>query len=415
MITISQPYIYRNEENGNMRLEAKIYDEKRDNEHRIWYEVSEEYGQYLCTELADAFLLALLPIAAKSEQDICIHANVSPELFYNAVHTHIPFYAAFLGKKPIQLTADNTNAVQFSGTAVATGCSLGVDSLSTIYQQMSPDCLPEYRLTHLTIFNSSQLGDVDQAALDSAFAEACRKSAAFTEEIGLQFVPVNSNITCLMIDSGLSGTQLFHYFTLSCVLAVQKLFKIYFLSSSYNSEHICVDPADLSHTEALIVPQMGNRNTKVILSDVFTKRTEKTEFISKNKLTPKYIDVCWSTQVFNMHGGRKYYAEGKTHRNCGWCDKCMRTLFTFELLGCLSDYEDAFDLSKYRFHRKDFIIKVVANSKYSIFYNEIYQLMKSKNFKIPVIAYVVRFFNVKDSKLVLWLWQTYNNIKRKMH
>lgn len=411
MITINKPYIYSKD--NKTRLEAIIVDGKQNKELNIWYEVSENWGGYLCAELADAFLLAVLPVAADSEQDIVIHANVSPKLLYAVKKVHIPFYSKFLKKKVIHVTADSANAVYFSGKAVATGCSLGVDSLSTIYQHIDEECIPEYRLTHLTLFNSCQLGNVNQEKLNSVFEEACRSPQQFADEIGLGFVPINTNITELTSLIELDVLQYFHYFTISCVMALQKLFGKYLLSSGYNSENVCFDVEDLTHTESMFVPMMSNENVEVILSDTFTKRTEKTDYINKKALTHKYLDVCWSTQSANLNNGSDIYLKDRVNRNCGWCDKCLRTFYTLDILGSLSDYENAFDLDNYNKHKKDFASKVVAKSSHNIYYQEIYELMLEKGVQIPIVGKVAKTFDVSESKLLRKIWGIYLSSKIK--
>ena len=388
MITIEQPYIYNADD--KCRLESKIHNGLLNKDYQIWYEVEKEYGQYLCSELADAFLLAVLPLAAVTEQDICIHANISPKLLHNARKVHALFYATLFEKKVIRIFADRSELVLFDGKAVATGCSMGVDYLSTIYQYSEKDCQPEYRLTHLCLFNSCQLGDLDQDKLNQNLYEASRSATQFANEIGLPFLLVNSNITELSKDSNLSVTQVSSYYTISCPMALQKLFGKYIMASSYHAKYVCFEKEDIMHTESVFLPLMGNENMEVVLADTFKSRVDKTAAIMGNPLTPKYLDVCWATQIANMHGGGSWYLNGKKHKNCGWCDKCMRTLFTLELLDGVENYRDTFDLDKYYENRKKFITKVVAYSKIDFFYTELYELMKKRGFPIPFLGAFLR-------------------------
>lgn len=55
MIYISKPYI---EERGNeMFLVSIVKDESRNLQTELWYSVEKQYGQYLCDDYADSFLL----------------------------------------------------------------------------------------------------------------------------------------------------------------------------------------------------------------------------------------------------------------------------------------------------------------------------------------------------------------------
>ncbi len=406
---IHKPYIYRTD--SKLRLESEI--EIGQSMDKIWFEVEEAYGSFLCDDSADAFLLALLPVAAMREEDICVHANVSPKLLFHANHTHTPFLATFFEKKAIQIHADHSEVILYHGSAVMTACSLGVDSLSTIYQHISPDCLPQYRLTHLTLCNSSQLGCSEQESLEKALEEFSGRISLFADEVKLPFFTINSNITSLMVDNHLNPRMVFPYFTMGSILSVQKMLSKYLFSSSYSADHTALDRRDISHSEAIIVPLMGNENVEIVLSDSFVKRIDKTLNVSKNPLTPKYLDVCWSVQSSNLKKRNRSFIKNKKNRNCGWCGKCKRVLLTLEVLGCLSDYKEAFDMDKYYAHRKDYIIDTVAKSRHDIYCREIYDLMKSNGFHIPMYGKICRILDVYNSKIIKFWYKVF--VKPKKH
>ena len=398
MFTIGIPEIVRYGEKSRLKCEVKNGDTNSD--HIIWYEVENEYSTYLCDELADSFLLAVLPFASYTEQDIVVKGTISSKLFYNLMNVHIPLLANFFNKKAIHITVDNIRNINFGGKAVATGCFLGVDSLSTIFQHTDALCLEEYKLTHLTLFNSSHFGNSDQATLSENLQNAAKKASEFAKQLGLSLIVVDSNMTELMKNTGLRVEQILIYLTISCAYSLQKLFGKYLFSSSYDSKYVSINSADISHSESIIVPLLSSDSMEVILSDTFKKRTEKTLYIARNRMTPQFIDVCWAVQVAGIEGGAKWYLESKKKRNCGWCDKCMRTLLTLELYGVIDEYKDAFDLDNYYKHRSMFIRKVVARSPYNIFYQELYDLMKQKSMRIPLSGVLLRKFDVRNNRLI---------------
>ncbi len=90
MITISHPFI---EKRGNKAyLISKIKDENRSLESELWFSVDEEYKDYLCDDYADGFLVCLLLIAIRTEQDIKVEAPVSRKLLFNIQNTMIPLF-----------------------------------------------------------------------------------------------------------------------------------------------------------------------------------------------------------------------------------------------------------------------------------------------------------------------------------
>ena len=92
MIQIGKPYIYKTNEE-KVRLCSVVNYDGNDNE--IWYEVDKEYGEFLCHERADAFLLAFLPYAMAFKHDIEIEGAVSEKLFYQLINYYIPALSKF--------------------------------------------------------------------------------------------------------------------------------------------------------------------------------------------------------------------------------------------------------------------------------------------------------------------------------
>ena len=58
MITIFRPYIEHREKESY--LFSRVVDEIRGRDSLVWYAVDSCYGQYLCEETADAFVLLML-------------------------------------------------------------------------------------------------------------------------------------------------------------------------------------------------------------------------------------------------------------------------------------------------------------------------------------------------------------------
>ncbi len=64
---------------------------------------------------------------------------------------------------------------------------------------------------------------------------------------------------------------------------------------------------------------LSNRAMRLVHDGAGFSRTEKVEQVSKHKMATRVAKVCW---------------EGKeTHKNCGHCEKCVRTLLNFMAVG----------------------------------------------------------------------------------
>jgi len=368
-------------------LTAKIVDEKKNKEFITWYSVDKQYGTFLSNECADAFVLLMLHIAMKSGQDIVSEAPVSGRLLFNIENTIQPlFLKSIPDLRHINISAQVKHFVE-SGTAVGCGCSLGVDSFSSFLKHFEGDVVEGYKVTHLTLFNCGQLGDRDLVAAEKNLRDTVNNLRPFADEVGLPIVAVNSNLNELYLDGDVTLLQSFICRTASCALALQKLFGKYVYSSSYSVENFQISGDDESHMEAVFVPLLGTENLEFILSNPCMTRVEKTEYLSRFNITKKYLDVCWAAQFANseIKGTdffTKEFVKNMKKKNCGRCEKCMRTILTLDLFGRLQDFEGVFDLDYYKDNKDLYIYRCIRDRKENVFWNELANIIEKKN--IPI-------------------------------
>ena len=265
------------------------------------------------------------------------------------------------------------------------GSSLGVDSLSALYRHMGDHVIDEYRVSHLALFNSGQLGYRNEASDEQAFRKAIDGLTLFSKDVNLPIVAVNSNLNAFFVEFGfMTAKSRIVMSTLSCPLALQKLLGKYIYASSTPIQSFELSVQDQTFAEAAYVPLLSTESMEMVLADSATTRVEKTDYIRNNPLTPRYLDVCWAEQLASSNCRDDRWLKGKTKKNCGWCDKCLRTLFTLELLGeNLLQYDSLFDLQKYQVHKNGFIKTVVLNRQENHLYSEIYDLMLKTGFSVP--------------------------------
>jgi len=90
VIKISRPRVVVG--GGRARVTSCVVDDdgvSRD----LWFEVDEEYKDYLCEERSDAFVFGLLNLAQRSGCDIHSEAPMSAELHYRLTSALIPVLA----------------------------------------------------------------------------------------------------------------------------------------------------------------------------------------------------------------------------------------------------------------------------------------------------------------------------------
>lgn len=390
MIIISKPYLESDDDNSF--LKASIHDDKRNKDYLIWYSVENEYRNYLCTENADGFLLLALMVAIQSHQDIKVEAPVSRKFLFNLNNYVIPLFTKIIPNgQTIRIEANEISTTVFDARGVGCGCSMGVDSLSALYTHLDEGVINGYRVTHLATFNSGHFGDVDQKGAEAAFYKEIKELRPLSVELGLPIVAINTNLNEFFWGSPFM-THLSRLIpsTISCVFALQKLFGKYVFASSNSIDEFKIIPFDHVITEAALVPVLSTENVEVILSCATMTRVEKTDFIRSNPLTSRYLNVCWADPAAYGFKHNRKYLDDRTKMNCGWCSKCLRTLYTLELLGeDIGKYGDIFDLDKYYQHKQGFIENVYLYRNKDELYKEIYDYMiKTGQDRFPFGVYI---------------------------
>lgn len=387
MIIIKKPYVESG--NNNTLLKCEIHDSEKNKVHELWFSVDKKYEKYLTPEVSDAFLLIVFQIAMKSSQEIKSEGPISERLLYNLQNIIMPIVTKmYTDHSMVQIEAPTLN-INFQGSGVGTGCSLGVDSFSTIIDGISEKLPKEHRLTHLALFNSGQHGDNDLVAAENQFHKDIKKLQAPASELGLPLIGINSNINTLYKEYDYPLLHRFVFSTIAFPLALQKLFKAYTFASSYPIDNFSLDPSDICHVEYVILSMLSTESTSIRNSNPTYTRVDKTELLCDSPIARQNLEVCWGHQIYSMYGHTAFIQSEKL--NCGVCDKCMRTLFTLETLGKLQYFEEIFDIEAYKKYKNKYLVKVLANHKSNPFLAEIYSKMKEAGYPIPLQSKILAF------------------------
>lgn len=320
---------------GRARLLAEVRVESADEERaqEIWFEVEETYGDYLCAERADAFLIGLLPNAQREGWDIACEAPVTAELLYQLRDTLIPA----LARNSDVLYAPRIEAPAAAeplpcAGAVGTAISCGVDSLHVVKRHgHSP--YPGLSLTHLFLCD---VGAYEEN--NSQFEWQVEHARCFAEEYGFKLVVGRSNLRkAFYIPHWLINT----FSNCFAVYALRKLWKTYYYASSgselqsifslKDSEQYDCDRYDLLSLDCFSIPSL-----RFHLEGVTLTRLEKTRELADWPPAWKYLHVCCADRG----------------PNCGMCAKCVRTQTTLDALGALRHFGEAFDVERYYARRK---------------------------------------------------------------
>lgn len=324
---IGAPRIERHD--GRARLIAEIRIGEGD-VRPLWFEVEEKYGQYLCAERSDAFLIGLLNFAQREWLDIVCEAPVTAQLLYQIRTYLVPSLARnsqTLYATRIEAPMDDAPMANAGG--VGTGISCGVDSLHVV-RNYAHASYPGLSLTHLCLNN---VGAFWSGNGNRQYAWQAEHARRFAKEYGFELIVSDSN----MAEAFQQNHLLTHTYS-SCfaIYAMQKLWKVYFYASAGYDLQEAFSLRDnerhsSDHYELLSLDCFSTRTLQIYSEGCAISRFEKERELADWPPAQKYLHVCTDEQG----------------PNCGRCGKCLRTLTALDALGCLQRFDNVFDVAAY--------------------------------------------------------------------
>ena len=331
----------------------------------LWFGVAPEQGAYLCHERSDAFVMALLPTAMRGGHDICFRTPMSLRLHYQLQQYLIPTLSS-VGElyRPMSVRGPLTDEPVENRGAVATGFSGGVDSLYTI---MTHGADSPYPLTHLVNFHA---GVYDGLGGRKGFLKACSAAQRFADEIGLEFVAVDTNLSTALPERYL---DVYSFRNLSCAMALQNLFSVYLLSDGRGAANFSFDLHNSDSYDLLTVSCAQTETMAVHLSGIQLRRRDKLEALSRWEPSYRWLHPCTAGLV--------------GERNCGRCRKCTRDQVTLYALNALDAYGPVFDTADFRKRLPQSMGFLMAYRK-SAQCRQTVDLLRERGIPIPPAAYI---------------------------
>lgn len=357
----------------------------------IWFATRFANKEMLSDDNYDAFFLVPLYLAMYHKQDLHICGKVSKRLYKNImsyVQTILCEFSDDLSK--VDVIVDGFTDKNPAGDIIGTGISCGVDSLSTIYDHFVKEDDEDYKINALFLFNCGTHGDYENPKTSELYENRYKLNKRAADEIGLPVYQIDSNLHAF---THRIGEQKVGYFAIwSCVLALEKAIKKYYISSTYEYEEIKIfskyakdfDMAEFC--ESYLVPLIRTECLEMIVDGCQYRRTSKTENISGWEIANKYLNVCVNTR------------DGS---NCSKCSKCMRTMIPLDAMGKLDRFSDAFDLSVYRKNAYKNKVYFKATKTKMGFAKDIVDYCKSKDYIMPpmVLAKILFFLRKCGSRV----------------
>lgn len=351
------------------RLSAQIEYDSFSKE--MYFEVPSEYEEYLCSEVADAFLLALYYFAANKGYDIKSESPISEDLLYQfkQYFSYVSLQIDDKHYKKIQIEAEPICYMVTGNYGVAASASGGVDSFYSVVSHANHQ-LKNFRLTHLLVANLFNKYDSEEIT-HSRFNHLCEESKKIAKNYHLSMVPMYTNHYEFLFDN---FVEFYSFRLCSYAMALQKLFKVYLVSSGTRIYDVMFKSDDSSDYDLFNLQIASNANLRFYDSGGEVGRIDKLRLIAADSYVNNNLHVC----NFN------------DEINCSACDKCLRTMADLEMIGKLDLFKNVFNIDEYYKRKNKFWGRVISDSSdivYGPLYLEMRREAKQCNYHIPLVSY----------------------------
>ena len=278
----------------------------------LWYSLPDLGGAEVA-EPAEPFLLAAVVHAMAEGRDLVLHAAASAELlgnlaeFRDAWHRWRPNAYA-----PIAIEADEVRprgTPRVRGAGVVASYSGGVDSSFTLWQHASGLAgHRSRRITHAVFVHGF---DIPLADADG-FETGCRRAKPLLAGLGVSLVPIRTNFREALTGRweqayGPALAACFHQLRPHCGEALLASSRTYDALLFPMGSNVITDPL-LSSADLTVVEDGAGLN-----------RCEKIARLAGWPAGVEALRVCWEGE--------------RRDRNCGECEKCVRTMCNFLAAG----------------------------------------------------------------------------------
>jgi hypothetical protein len=353
---------------GEVRLECRI--EHARGVETLWYAVDEKYAPYLTTDRLDGFLVGVLLLAMKQNEDIEVRGAISEKLYYHLTSYYTQIVRLVIPSlRPITIRAATLEAATgaATGSGVATGFSAGIDSFACVHDHLVADPPAGYRLTHFVFNNVGSHGEWNADRAHTLFRARYDLIRGYPEALGLEFVRIDSNLSDLLKMS----FELTHVpRNVSAVLMLQRLFGKYYYSSAFRYEDSYVRPGmGIAYADPFAIHHLSTETFECISTGCQHTRVEKTRRTALVPGAERWLNVC--------------VMPGMEGRNCSKCWKCCRTLLTLELLGSLEKFAGVFDLRAWRKARDWYVAETILRKRDDALSTEIREYAAQIGYHFP--------------------------------
>jgi hypothetical protein len=363
---VSAPEITRTTQ--GVRYSVRVRETRQSLPAMLWFEIPDQFGDYL-SDKADAAMLGLLVPAMAAGEPLHLEGRVSKRLLGNLRKDYQELLLKVLPcLQLIPITAQETTEEAYpEAREVITGYSGGLDCFTTL---LRPRTEAEPAISTLVHTNVGSHGKGQTGK--KVFAQRLARAKRASERLGLPLIPVDSNLAEFYDRKTdfVATTSARHA---SAVLTLQRGLEAYEYSSTYHRQKQSFEHTmDLSRIDELALPLLATESFRVVPSGSQYQRVEKLLIAAQQPVTYGMLDICM--KPWNAGDGI----------NCSDCTKCLRVQLALDVIGKLDCYAEVFDLRKHR-RLRDLQIAELLRDDQEIGV-EFMDFMLARGFKIPRLS-----------------------------
>jgi hypothetical protein len=278
---------------------------------QLWYRVPSQYSSFI-TPSCDPFVVGSILWLMKQATPLLVHGQVSPSLLRNLEE----FQAAWSAWRPqqyypIKITAEVEQELKKTASSdqAIVAFSGGVDSCFTTFRHRNNHCGRWQRnlQTGLKMVHSFDAPFKEHQNYDQA-VEKCK---AILISLGMDLIPVKTNFRQLPLQwEDAFGTGI-----ASCLMLLEAGYETGLIASSFPYRALSFPYGSNPVSD----PFLSSESFQIIHDGAAFSRIEKIREISDWSEALQNLIVCWKSS--------------NKDRNCGQCEKCVRTILIFRILG----------------------------------------------------------------------------------
>jgi hypothetical protein len=294
---------------GQVKLGVTL-EGSRGDRSQLWYQVPEEFAPRL-TDRCDPFVVATVMLAMRQADALRVHGEVSASLVRNLEEFQAIWsnWRKCYRSVPIQASSEQEAvSVPFEKRAI-TAFSGGVDSCFTAWWH----CTGHSGKRQQPLQAGLMVHGFDILLQEKiAFVGAATRSDRILSSLGLELIPIATNFREVI---PLDWEDVFG----TAVVSSLMLFQGYYTTGLVPASHPYKALEFLYGSNPVSDPFLGSDSFRIVHDGAGSDRATKIRAISEWSEALQYLRVCWEGD--------------KKDRNCGRCEKCIRNILNFRVVG----------------------------------------------------------------------------------